>query len=124
HLAPTLSPSDGSGRPEGNVWILCSSLASAIYDASWLSMSAISTAGGHTGRLVNAHLVRRRSLPGVKSAAKSLLRQYSVGCITATILLHDHPDGHFVPLQDCWTPQSIVAYSRSRCRVRLDRAAK
>jgi hypothetical protein len=72
-------------------------LASAIYDASWLSISPISTAGGHTDRLVNAHPERRRSLPGVKSVAKSLRRQCSVGSITSTISLHDHPDGDFAP---------------------------
>jgi hypothetical protein len=65
--APTLWPSDGSGQPEPSVWTLCSSSASAIYDACWVSMSAVSTVGGHTGRLVNARPVRRRSLPNAIS---------------------------------------------------------
>src|SRR5262249_27831439 len=63
----------------------------------WLSMSAISTAGGRTGRLVNARLVRRRSLPHATTVATSLRRQCSVGSITSTTWPHDQPDGDFVP---------------------------
>jgi hypothetical protein len=50
------SPSGGSGRPEPSVWISCSFSASAICDRCSLSMSAISTAGGRTGRSANARL--------------------------------------------------------------------
>jgi hypothetical protein len=65
--------------------------------ACWLSMSAISTAGGHTGRLVNARPVRRRELSKAKSVATSLRSRFWVDSITSTISLHDHPDRHFAP---------------------------
>src|SRR4030095_3488410 len=63
----------------------------------WLSMSAISTAGGHTGRLINARLVHRHSLPKAIPVATSLRRRCSVGSITSTISLRDQPDGDFAP---------------------------
>src|SRR5262249_34841878 len=58
-------------------------------------MSAISTAGGRTGRY--ARLVRRRSLPHATTVATSLRRRCSVGSITSTIWPHDQPDGDFAP---------------------------
>src|SRR5262249_800785 len=60
-------------------------------------MSAISTAGGRTGRLVNARLVRRRLLPHVKTVATSLRRRCSVGSITYPIGPNDQPNGDFAP---------------------------
>jgi transposase InsO family protein len=61
----------------------------------WLSRSAISTAGGRTGRLVNAHLVRRRSPTNAILVATSLRRRCLVGSIPSTIWPHDQPDGDF-----------------------------
>src|SRR5262249_22576718 len=52
----------GVRQPGRSVWISCSFSATAICDTCWLSISIISTAGGHIGRLVNAHPVRRRSV--------------------------------------------------------------
>src|SRR5262245_57220802 len=66
----------------------------------WLSMSAISTAGGRTGRLVNARLVRRRLPPHLKTVATSLRRRCSVGSITSTTWPHDQPDGDFAPYRE------------------------
>jgi hypothetical protein len=60
-------------------------------------MSAISTAGGRTGRLANVRPVRRRQLFEAKSVATSLRGRFWVGSITFTISLHDHPDRDFAP---------------------------
>jgi len=49
-------------QPEPSVLTSCLSSASAICGMCWQSVSAISTAGGHTDRLVNACLARRRPL--------------------------------------------------------------
>lgn len=116
-LAPTQSPSGGSGRPEASVWISCSFLASAICDRCWLSMSATSAAGGHTGRLVSARPVRRRSLSNAISVARSLCRRCSAGCITSTIWPHDHRDKDFAPygmVHDTLAAQYVRARDEQR----------
>jgi hypothetical protein len=61
----------------------------------------ISTAGGHTGRLINARLVRRRSLLNAILVATSSRRRCLVGSITSTIWPHDQPKWGFCALQDC-----------------------
>jgi transposase InsO family protein len=83
--------------PEPSIWTSCSSSASAIYDAHWLSMLAISTVGGHTGRLGNVRPVRHRELSKATSAATLLPGRFWVGSIISTIWPHDHPDEHFAP---------------------------
>ena len=60
-------------------------------------MSAISTVGGHTGRLDNARPVRHRELSKATSAATLLPGRFWVGSIISTIWPHDHPDEHFAP---------------------------
>ena len=59
--------------------------------------SSCSTAGGRTGRLVNARPVDRHSLPKATPVATSLRRRCLVGSITSTIWPHDQPDGDFAP---------------------------
>src|SRR5262249_31328784 len=61
--------------------------------------SAISTAGGRTGRLVNAHLVRRHSPPNLILVATSLRRRCLGGFITSTIWLHNSTGWRFCALQ-------------------------
>src|SRR5262249_31802629 len=86
----------------------------------WLSMSAISTAGGRTGRLVNARLVRHRSAHNAIPVATSLRRQCSVGSITSTTWPHDQPDGDFAPYRGYMLMADPVAALRETRRVLRD----